>query len=148
MSSKLQEAYDGSGLERRYFWLASKNYDNAPQKNPRHGNQGTKPPVDDSFVSPFVGKSVNDAAEFLKRAPDGVDTERRFFAVIDDRTEKDGSVVMCRVGDMEGEGDEVGCIRVVVKNSALYLAGMEYGTWEEYLDALDKVKRKGKDIIN
>lgn len=55
---------------------------------------------------------------------------------------------MCRIGDMEGKGDKVECIRVLAKNSSLYLAGMEYGTWEEYLDALEMVGRQGKDIIN
>lgn len=148
MNLKLQEALDGSGLDRRYFWLATKQYDDAPQKNPDHGSQGTKPPVAESFISPFVGESVENAAQFLKEAPDTVDLERCFFAILDDRTEKDGSVVMCRVGDMEGKGDKVECIRVVAKHSALYLAGMESGTWEEFLDALDMVKRNGKDIIN
>lgn len=135
-------------MERWDFWLATKNYDDAPQKNPDHGSDGTEAPVDDSFTSPWVGESVEAAAEFLSKAPASVDVERRFFAVLDDRTEKDGSVVMCRVGDMEGQGDKVECIRVLAKNSALYLAGMEYGTWEEDLDALQMVGRRGKDIIN
>lgn len=148
MNLKLQEAYDGSTTDRWYFWLATKNYDDAPQKNPDHGSDGTEAPIDESFTSPFVGQSVDAAAEFLRNAPDTVDVERHFFAVLDDRTEKDGSVVMCRIGDMEGKGNKVECIRVLAKNSSLYLAGMEYGTWEEDLDALEMVGRKGKDIIN
>ncbi len=130
------------------LWLATKNYDDAPQKHPDHGVEGTKAPIDDSFTSPFVGESVEDVAAFLKKAPVTVGLERCFFAVLDNRTEKDGSVVMCRIGDTEGKGDKVECIRVLAKNSSLYLAGMEYGTWEEDLDALEMVGRYGKDIIN
>lgn len=135
-------------MERWYFWLATKNYDDAPQRNPDHGSDGTKAPVDESFTSPWVGESVEAAAEFLSKAPDSVDVERRFFAVLDERTETDGSVVMCRIGDMEGQGDKVECIRVLAKNSSLYLAGMEYGTWEDCLDSLQMVGRRGIDIIN
>jgi len=129
------------------FWLATKNYDDAPLRNPDHGAEGTKAPIDESFTSPFVRESVEDVAAFLKKAPDTVDLERCFFAVLDDRTEKDGSVVMCRIGDTEGKGDQVECMRVSAKHSSLYLASLESGTWEENLEALEMMEQYGKDIL-
>lgn len=63
-----------------------------------------------------------------------MDLEPKFFAVLDKKA-TEGQIVLCRTGDREGEGDEVSCDLEEAKYSLLRLLGMEYGTWEELLEA-------------
>ena len=50
------------------------------------------------------------------------------------RKEVGSGVVLCRMGDSEGHGDEITCILMPTKESSLTLSGLEYGVWEEYLE--------------
>ena len=130
----LQKAHDGSTVDQWYFYLATKDYASAPQRKPEGGGQeGTEAPIDSSFKSPFVGHKVTDVAEWLKKKPDSVDLESRFFAVLDKEARRSGSVVLCRIGDRDGKGDAVSCVLKKAEESSLTLAGMEYGRWEELL---------------
>ena len=133
MNDVLQKAHDGSTVDQWYYYLATENYASAPQKKSRGGGQeGTEAPIDKSFRSPFIGHKVADVAEWLTKKPNSVDLEDKFFAVLDKKAEK-GMVALCRIGNREGEGDEVSCVLMKAEESSLTLAGMEYGTWEELL---------------
>ncbi|KAL8805166.1 MAG: hypothetical protein Q9182_002148 [Xanthomendoza sp. 2 TL-2023] len=126
----LLTAYDGS-FSQWYFYLATASYDSAPKENPDGTpGPGTRTPIPASFTSSFVGQSVADVAQWLKQKPEEVTLEPKFFAVLDKKA-TEGKVVLCRVGDREGKGDEVSCVLEEATYSSLTLAGMEYGTWEE-----------------
>ena len=44
-----------------------------------------------------------------------------------------GSVPLCRIGDREGERDEVSCVLVKTEESSLMLTGMKYGEFGDLL---------------
>jgi hypothetical protein len=113
------------------FWLANPRYESSPKKLKNQGQEGTKAPIDPSFQSGFVGKKVEDVAEWLKNKPDYVDLEEYHFAILDRGAEEDKTVVACRIGDAELKGDKLDRVRFPAKMSALHLGGMEYGTREE-----------------
>jgi len=116
-----------------FYYLATDDYASAPHKKPEGGGQdGTAAPVDKSFKSPFVGRSVTDVAAWLKRKPEGIDLESRFFAVLDKKA-RDGSVVLCKIGDSDDKGDKVTCVLRDADESSLTLAGIEWGDWEDLL---------------
>ncbi|KAI9874295.1 MAG: hypothetical protein M1830_009907 [Pleopsidium flavum] len=147
IKDSLREAYDGSTVEESYFWIATKSYDDAPQKRADGSPaDGTEAPVE-SFKSTFVGGKVEDVGEFLRKAPDAVDLDRHFFAVLDDDTEQKGSITLCRIGDRQSKGDKVECLPVVANDSSLHLAGMESGTWEEHMHNYNRYnKDKGESL--
>lgn len=79
----------------------------------------------------------------MKNKPDGVDLEGKFFGVLDKKAAggKDGTengegnkVVLCRIGDREGQGDEVQCVLMSAEESTLTLSGMEYGTFDQLIE--------------
>lgn len=77
-------------------------YTNAPQKRADNlVNEGTHPPIT-AFTSPFAGHSITEAAEWLKQAPQEVDLDRNFFGFLDDYSEEDDTVQLCRIGE-DGE---------------------------------------------
>lgn len=117
-------------------------YARAPQYKPEGGNQdATRVPIDRSFASPFVGQSVGRVADWLKGAPESVYLERKFFAVLDKKAEaSEPSVVLCRIGDKDGKGEEVKCVLWDAKESSLILSGLEYGDFDEILSGQGEYK--------
>lgn len=126
----MREAYKGP--DSYFFWLTSEKYADAPKKRLNQGGQdGTIPPIQESFKSGFVGKKVEDVAKWLQEKPDDVDLDSHHFAILDRRTENDGTIVICRIGNKDLEGDELDYTRLEANLASLHLGGMEYGTWEE-----------------
>ncbi len=105
----------------------------------------TKTPVEES-PSEFIGKSLEELAATLISAPDKVDLNRRFFAVLDKRSEDDGSLVLCHVVENGG----VDWLRCWPKNSSLNLRGMSMmsPTWEELKTAWERKKKTGADVVD
>ncbi len=68
-----------------------------------------------------------------------------FFAVLDDRTRADGSVVLCHV-EVDGSVD---WLRAWSKNASLYLSGMSVssGSWDELNDSCNRHRERGEDVI-
>lgn len=68
---------------------------------------GSIAPIDNAWRSPFVGKSIADAAKFIRNAPKPPKALcKRLFAVLQsDFYEKSGIVLVCRIspGDVEDE---------------------------------------------
>lgn len=70
-----------------------------------------------------------------------------YFAVIDERTAEDGSLMLCHVED-DGTVDS---LRAWPKHSSLYFRGMEAGsgTWGELKHSWEFHKEQdGKDVID
>lgn len=85
------------------------------------------------------------AAE-LAKAPDKVYLNRVYFAVMDERTKEDGSLLLCYAEDKEA----VDSLRAWPKNSSLYFRGMEAstGTWDELKHSWEFHKKQdGEDVI-
>lgn len=75
--------------------------------------------------------------------PDKLDLEGRFFGVLEKNAadRKDGTgnvegnkVVLCRIGDKEGQGNKVQCVLMSAEESSLTLSGMEYGTFDHLIE--------------
>ena len=93
------------------------------------GQEGTPATIQPDFKSPFAGKSVDECAKWLRAKPHDIDLDSNFFAVLDN--EAPTKVVLVKIGDKNLKGDQVSCMLEDAEVSSLYLAGMEYGTWEE-----------------
>ena len=66
--------------------------------------------------------------------------ESKFFVVLDkkatgDEYGRDQKVVLCKIGDAYDRGDEVHCILWDASTSTLTLGGIEWGDFENYLEA-------------
>lgn len=48
--------------------------------------------------------------------------------------EKGDKVVLCRIGDREGQGDNVHCVLMSAETSTLTLSGIEYGTFDQLIE--------------
>ena len=67
----------------------------------------TKTPVAD-IPSEYLDYSLEQLAAILISASPEIDLNREYFAVLDERTESDGSVLLCLIGeDNEGKVDWV-----------------------------------------
>ncbi|KAI1656459.1 hypothetical protein F4813DRAFT_364405 [Daldinia decipiens] len=62
----------------------------------RMPQKGTRPPLDDSFVSPFLGKTVEDCARYLRGTPDKKDWNREHFCVLCDDDLLEDTVTLVR----------------------------------------------------
>lgn len=112
------------------LWLATNDYEDAPQKLLRKANLGTEPPVSDEWRSPWIGSKVEDVAEWMKQKPSTVDLDDHHFALLGKQAGEDHSVVICRIGDGELKGDSVHFKRYPVEDAAVFLVGMEPYQWE------------------
>ena len=93
MNSLLQQAHDGSTVDQWWWYLATPDYRAAPQLDPEGPKQtGTKSPINPAFSSQFIGKGLDDAAQWLVNKPASVDTDKRFFGVVDKQTARTGKV--------------------------------------------------------
>lgn len=112
----------------------------APQKKAEGGgSQATKAPLPSSVEPAFVGKTVTEVAAWLRNKPDKVLLEGKFFGVLDKRASggkdgKENKVVLCRIGDKDGQGDKVQCVLMSAEESTLTLGGMEYGNFDGLIE--------------
>ena len=88
------------------IWLADA-YENLPDVRPTHRLEGTSCPIDSSWRSPFAGKSIEDAANFVRNAPKPPKPlNKTWFAVMQkDRFEKSGELLVCKILPIGGELD-------------------------------------------
>ncbi|KAL8656070.1 MAG: hypothetical protein Q9210_000508 [Variospora velana] len=122
----LQEAHADVTVDSWWWYLATLDYDAAPQRKPDGTGQiGTRPPIDPSFSSPFVGKSLEDVARWLRGKPQSVDVDNRYFGVLDKQAEKSGKVAICRLNDPKVEEEVASCILRKANYSTLFLAGLD-----------------------
>ncbi|KAF2717422.1 hypothetical protein K431DRAFT_233168 [Polychaeton citri CBS 116435] len=127
----LKDAQSQPGLNFPSLWLATQDYNEAPKKEANRSNQGTAPPISDSFNSPFVGQRVEEVAKWLKQKPDTADLDGHHFAIIDRISGEDKSIIVCKIGDKDLQGDKVDYRRYLARRASTMLQGLEYGEWEE-----------------
>ncbi|KAL8658291.1 MAG: hypothetical protein Q9226_001107 [Calogaya cf. arnoldii] len=121
----LQEAHDDPSVGTWWWYLATLDYNAAPQRRPDRGQIGTPTPIDPSFSSPFVGKSLEGVARWLRRKPQSVDVDGRYFGVLDKEAEKSGKIAICRLNDPKVEEEAAWCILRAADYSTLFLAGLD-----------------------
>lgn len=129
------------------FPVSSPKFDDAPKDGPGFGF-GTHYPISSIPPFPFVGKTVEDCAKSLKDAPEEVTVDRRHFIVADEQSTEDGTVTLCKRGDMELKGDEISSIRVRAKEAAGAFSGLRLGQWEEKLQHWSELQRQGKKCMS
>ena len=107
----------------------------APQRKLEGGGQeATETPLPSSFKPAFVGKTATEVATWLKNKPDKVDLEGKFFGILDQEAAgKENKVVLCRIGDKEGQGDKVQCVLWSAWKSTLTLGRTESGDFDELI---------------
>lgn len=112
--------------------VATLDYRAAPQRNSEHKATGTQAPINPSSSSPFIGKSLEDVAQWLRGKPQSVDVDARFFGVLDKQTAKSGKVAVCRLNDPNVEKEVAWCILKSAEESTLYLGGLDSNLdWNE-----------------
>ena len=78
-----------------YLWLGDR-YETLPAlSNGGPVDAGTKPPVSDGWTSPFLGKTAEDVAFFVKAAPKPLN--RVHFAILDPELWFKHQVLVCKV---------------------------------------------------
>lgn len=131
----LQKAHDDPSVNNWWWYLATLDYREAPQRKPDGTGQiGTLTPIGPSFTSPFTGKSLEDVAQWLRGKPPNVDIEDRYFGVLDKQAEKSSKIAICRLNDPNFEKEVAWCILRNADDSTLFLAGLDSDLdWNEYV---------------
>ncbi len=104
----------------------------------------TEAPVKE-YTSPYLGKDLNTLAKVLRNASDKAWINRVYFAVVDERTVKDGSLMLCRIED-DGSIDT---LRAWPKHASLYLRAMDGFRWGELKDSWKYHKKQdANDVLD
>jgi hypothetical protein len=82
-------------------------YDSLPDYRPNYRVHGTATPIDPSWQSPFICKSIADAANFIRNTPKPPKPLcKEFFPVLQkDRFERSGKLLICKILPEGGEDD-------------------------------------------
>ena len=132
-----------------YFWLATADFLSAePYLRRDDGSErySTEAPVVE-FTTPYLGQDVDTLAKKLRDAPEEAYLNRVFFAVADERTIDDGSIMLCNA-DKADEG-VVDWLRARPKRATLHFQGFRAGagSWGELKDSWEFHKRvDGVDV--
>lgn len=135
-----------SGTSTADFWLVStSDYSLAPTKEGNKVNLGTSPPIQSNFSSPFIGSTLEEVARWLRNKPEDTDLDSHHFGVVDKRSAVEGTVLLCKIGDKDLNGNDVTCRTEHARDAGNFLLGLEYGEWEQSLPsakdtALNKVE--------
>ncbi|KAF2128259.1 hypothetical protein P153DRAFT_431952 [Dothidotthia symphoricarpi CBS 119687] len=102
-SLQLAHEWDNASWD---LWVATDSYEDMPKVPGERGPlpEATKPPLEDSFKSPWIGKTVEDCAKWLQNAPNNSAVLRDYFTAMDRYSKQDDTVLTCRVWV---ENDEV-----------------------------------------
>jgi len=69
---------------------------------------GTKEPIDTNWSSPFIGKTVRDAVDFIRNAPKPPKPlNKRFCAVVTRDALQEGEVLICKSLDFDSEQERL-----------------------------------------
>jgi hypothetical protein len=130
-----------------YLWLATENFEEVqpPAKRPDGSDiMATEAPVTE-YAFPHLGKGLDTLAKELQDASDKAWINRVCFAVMDERTARDGSLMLCRIKKTV----DVDTVRAWPKHSSLYLRAMDGHRWGELKDTFRWRKEKdGTDVLD
>lgn len=86
--------------------MATNNFDNAPKtREDNKPPEATKPPLSDSFKSPWAGKSLEDCAKWLRSAPSDVAVHKQYFTAMNEYSKEDDTVLVCRIVESKTGGE-------------------------------------------
>jgi len=106
---------------------------------------GTVPPIPESYVSPWYGKTVEDCAKWLQAAPDEVVSDKRHFAAMSEFSRDDDTVLLCRVKRVDGGEWKVDYFPVWTVHIAMYLHTSNGDMFEEAFGQYQaRMKDEGK----
>lgn len=95
------------------LWVATSNYDDVPKnRNDNQLPEGTTAPIPQNFTSPFAGKTLNECAKWLQNAPSDVAIDKEYFTAIDEHSQEDDTVLVCRVLKQGKNGDGDGDVEL------------------------------------
>jgi len=114
------------------YWLATEDYSDAPKKKSSNVHDCTKPPIPKDYRSPWIGGKIDDIIQWLQAKPDDTGFNPRFFAVLDNGSKDDSpTVVVCRIGNMDSQGDKVFAFRYERVRAVEHLTGAPQDVWDE-----------------
>lgn len=89
-----------------HLWLAD-SYNSLPDYRQNYEICGNKSPVNPDWQSPFIGKSIEEAANFVRNAPKPPKPLcKELFAVLQkDRFQRSGELLFCRIFPVGGQVD-------------------------------------------
>ncbi|KAI1478787.1 hypothetical protein F4774DRAFT_144329 [Daldinia eschscholtzii] len=96
LSDALTRAYKGNYEAAWEQYVVTGSYDDAPKKLENAYPEGTKPPVDANFQSPFIGKTPEECVLWLQNAPEDVALNHESFFFIDQFSKEDDTMQICR----------------------------------------------------
>lgn len=87
--------------------------------------------IDSNWRSPFIGKTIEEAAEFIANAPmPSKALNRNFFAVFDKaQYDATGQVIICKTPNPAVGREEVQKIPCYAGKVALFFVGFEEDSW-------------------
>jgi len=108
-----------------------KEYDSLPDFNGLMAVAGKAPSIPTTWRSPFLGKSLAEITEWVRKIPKPSKAVcKSFFAVLQKELhEERGMVLVCKVVD--GEGDEPQTLPSTAKRVTGWLVAYERETWHD-----------------
>lgn len=97
--------------------------------------------------SPFAGKKIEEVAEWLTAAPEEVDLDRRFFAVLDENSTGNDTLTIARTGDggVESAEGEVQYFPIPATEAASYLNSMKSNGFDERLQGYQRKRERSQE---
>lgn len=117
------------------YWLATEDHTDVPKSKPRkieNSPNCTDVPISEDYRSPWIGQRLDSIIQWLKGLPDDTGVNPRFFAVLDLGAKDDPpTIVICRIGDQDGEGDKVFSFRYNRTRAVEQLIGSPQDVWDD-----------------
>ncbi|EON68582.1 hypothetical protein W97_07840 [Coniosporium apollinis CBS 100218] len=106
INDSLTRAWKGDFEAAWELYLATDDYEDAPKKRSDNElSEGTRAPISTDFKFPFIGKTLEDCAKWLQRAPDEVELNREYFTALGEHSKEDDTVMLCRIVDSDDAGN-------------------------------------------
>lgn len=110
--------------------------------------EATKPPLEDSFKSPWIGKTVENCAEWLQNAPNDSGVQREYFTAMNQFSKEDDAVLTCRIRN-EGSEVKVDYYPLSTAEISMYMITNRGSKFDEAGHAYQaRVEREGKPDRN
>ena len=112
------------------IWLAdNEDYESLPDFDGPVFIEGTKPTVEAAWQSPFIGKSLAEAVEWVRGIPKPPKPVCKVFFVVlqKDRFEQSGEVLICKIKD-KSEPQTLPCD---ANHIAAFRAAYQRDNWQE-----------------
>lgn len=121
------------------YWLAD-TYASFPERKDsgRVPEVGTVPPIDLTWRSPFIGKSMQECADFAVNAPRDRGLCRMHFVVLDKQQyEKKEWVTCCKI---MADG-KFSAIPGDAALSTMFLFGYDFDMWDNYIEDWEEMRK-------